>query len=247
LIASDIDLLGDDLDNGYDEKQPEVANIEIDDADAQQEDNPPVTDHQAMFKKVLSPLPDLETLDETVFSWNVSNWRQLDKKCHSPSFMCGGHPWKILFFPFGNQTEYTSVYLEHGYAANEVPEGFAACVQFALVLSNPNEPTIYHEQSAKHRFQVDEGDWGFTRFVELRKVFSAPYTKEGRHLLEEGTGTLTAFVRVVKDPTGVLWHNFQKCVLKPSSFHPQPDRVSATTQRKRQAWSGLRIKAQPAI
>ena len=24
---------------------------------------------------------------------------------------------------------------------------------------------------------------------------------------------MTAFVRVLKDPTGVLWHNFVKCVL----------------------------------
>lgn len=232
MITSDVDLLGDEPENVYDEKIPDVANIEVDDADAQAEDNPPVTDHPAMFKKILAPLPDLETLDEAVFSWNVSNWRQMDKKVHSPSFMCGGHPWKILFFPFGNQAEYTSVYLEHGYPSNEVPEGFAACVQFALVLSNPNEPTIYCQQSAKHRFQVDEGDWGFTRFVELRKIFSAPYTKEGRHLLEEGTGTLTAFVRVVKDPTGVLWHNFQKYLFRHSSRDPLTDDLQLRLQER---------------
>lgn len=169
-----------------------------------------MTDSAAMFKKYLAELPDLETADEAVYTWNITNWKALEKKVHSETFQCGGHPWRILFFPYGNQSDHASFYLEHGYEEGQAPEGWASCVQFCLVLSNPNDTKIYMQQSAKHRFQADEGDWGFTRFIELRKLFSQPFTPEGRHLLEDNSATLTAFVRVVKDPTGVLWHNFVK-------------------------------------
>lgn len=63
---------------------------------------------------------------------------------------------------------------------------------------------------AHHRFTNEEQDWGFTRFVELRKLFSV---SEGRpkSIIDDDETVITAFVRVLKDPTGVLWHNFHKC------------------------------------
>lgn len=62
---------------------------------------------------------------------------------------------------------------------------------------------------AHHRFTNEEQDWGFTRFVELRKLFSV---SEGRPraIIEGDETVITAYVRVLKDPTGVLWHNFNK-------------------------------------
>jgi len=55
-------------------------------------------------------------------------------------------------------------------------------------------------------------DWGFTRFSELRKL-AAP--TEGRRLpvidgANNGSTRISAYVRVLKDETGVLWHNFIK-------------------------------------
>jgi ubiquitin carboxyl-terminal hydrolase 7 len=49
---------------------------------------------------------------------------------------------RILFFPYGNHAEHASFYLEHAWEG-EPPEGWYACVQFALVLSNVNDPSIY--------------------------------------------------------------------------------------------------------
>ena len=63
---------------------------------------------------------------------------------------------------------------------------------------------------ANHRFTFDEGDWGFTRFAELRKLFSHPWESHNRPMVEDGEANVTAYVRVLKDPTGVLWHNFLK-------------------------------------
>jgi ubiquitin carboxyl-terminal hydrolase 7 len=64
---------------------------------------------------------------------------------------------------------------------------------------------------AHHRFNQEEQDWGFTRFVEFRKLL-VPGDR-GRPIIENDETEITAFVRVLKDPTGVLWHNFQKFVI----------------------------------
>lgn len=62
---------------------------------------------------------------------------------------------------------------------------------------------------AHHRFITEECDWGFTRFSELRKLCTV---QEGhsRPTIEDESATLSVFVRVLEDPTGVLWHNFVK-------------------------------------
>ena len=62
---------------------------------------------------------------------------------------------------------------------------------------------------ANHRFIAEECDWGFTRFSELRKLF---HVQEGylRPTIEDESAEITVYVRVLEDPTGVLWHNFVK-------------------------------------
>ena len=62
---------------------------------------------------------------------------------------------------------------------------------------------------ANHRFIAEECDWGFTRFSELRKIFNV---QEGhlRPTIEDESAEITVYVRVLEDPTGVLWHNFVK-------------------------------------
>lgn len=113
-----------------------------------------------MMERVLPQIPDLETEEETHHTWHIENWRKLDRKLHGPIFNCGGVPWwvilsapvewcwvdtvrrRILFFPYGNHTEYVSFYLEHAWEG-EPPENWYACVQFSLVLSNVKDPSIY--------------------------------------------------------------------------------------------------------
>jgi ubiquitin carboxyl-terminal hydrolase 7 len=96
------------------------------------------------------------------------------------------------------------------------------------VISNIHDPTVYTVSresnlaccsakcslsisDAHHRFVAEECDWGFTRFSELRKLFSI---QEGnaRPTIEEESADITVYVRVLEDPTGVLWHNFVKCI-----------------------------------
>lgn len=73
---------------------------------------------------------------------------------------------------------------------------------------NINDPALFCHHTAHHRFTKEESDWGFTRFLELRKMFQQPWDNSGRPLVENDAVNITAYVRVVEDETGVLWHNF---------------------------------------
>ncbi|KAK2746921.1 hypothetical protein FQN55_005407 [Onygenales sp. PD_40] len=62
-----------------------------------------------------------------------------------------------------------------------------------------------YEDDANHRFYDEEADWGFTKFRELRKLLGQ--LGDTPSLLGNEEVNVTAYVRVIKDPTGVLWHN----------------------------------------
>ncbi|TDL15584.1 cysteine proteinase [Rickenella mellea] len=175
--------------------------------------NQPVSvhDHEAFAAKHMPELGhDVE--DTKVYTWKLKNWTKLNKIVRSREFECGGHKWRILLFPFGNTVAApnsnvsVSVFLDYA-DPNRTPDGWHACAQFALVTSNPHDPTIYTESHSHHRFTSEQPDWGFIRFSALQNLFSV---KEGhtRPTIEGESADITVFVRVLKDPTGVLWHNF---------------------------------------
>jgi len=166
----------------------------------------PVTDYEAMANKIMPELGQ-EIEDFKYNTWHVTNWRSLEKRITGPEFEAGNWKWRILLFPFGNNNQDTvSIYLDF-VDPKGAPAGWHSCVQFALVLWNPEDPTQYIVHHAHHRFTAEESDWGFTRFYDLRKLLN-PCENRTRALIENDSTNITAFVRVLKDPTGVLWHNF---------------------------------------
>ncbi|KAF7338349.1 Ubiquitin carboxyl-terminal hydrolase 21 [Mycena venus] len=168
-----------------------------------------VHDHEAFAAKHMPELGH-DVKDFQVYTWRLNNWKKLDKKLTSDEFECGGHKWRILLFPFGNSNappnDTVSVYLDYA-EPKKAPEGWHACAQFALVISNIHDPTVFTVSNAQHRFIAEESDWGFTRFSELRKLFH-PQEGHSRPTIEEDSADITVYVRVLEDPTGVLWHNF---------------------------------------
>ncbi|KAI5867169.1 cysteine proteinase [Durotheca rogersii] len=194
-------------------ERDQVAEINPDHLDNDTEQSKNVilaTDFEAMKAIALPPLLDEPPiLEDAVNTWTVENWRALSKKEHGPIFEAGGFPWRILLFPFGNNVDQSSIYLEHGFEdTSSIPEDWSCCVQFALVMWNINQPSLHFHHNAHHRFTKEESDWGFTRFLELRKMFQQPWDNSNRPLVENDAVNITAYVRVVKDETGVLWHNF---------------------------------------
>ncbi|KAH7107494.1 cysteine proteinase [Auriculariales sp. MPI-PUGE-AT-0066] len=190
-------------DNYQDEKQGQPP--------ANNEDEQPVSvkEHDLFAAR---HMPDLgyDVNEFKVLHWRLDGWKKLDKKLTSPDFECGGHIWRILLFPFGNSTapqnDTVSVYLDYA-NPKDAPEGWHACAQFALVISSVNDPTNFIVSNAHHRFIAEESDWGFTRFTELRKL-QYPQDPQSRPILEGDAAEISVFVRVLEDPTGVLWHNF---------------------------------------
>ncbi|KAK9894556.1 cysteine proteinase [Cystobasidium minutum MCA 4210] len=177
----------------------------------QQQQEPPISveDGELFAQKYM---PDLgQDIDDfRVFTWRIKNYREQDKRICSPEFECGNHKWSILLFPQGNSNgqanDMVSVYLNYG-DSKHAPENWHVCAQFALSISNPEDPTHFIQSQAHHRFTPEEQDWGFTRFVDLKKLFQ-PDPARGRPIIENDETVVTAFVRVLKDPTGVLWHNW---------------------------------------
>lgn len=194
----------------FDEKQ-DVAIISPDESmdDADSEERIRADDFEAVKKAHMPEVPDVEIEIETQHTWDIENWRQLPRREHGPIFHCGEDPWRVLFFPYGNNVDAASFYLEHGWE-DKPPEEWYACIQFMLMLWNPQDPTIYLTHTAQHRFTGDEADWGFTRFADLRRLFAANWDDRGRPMVEDNKVKMTAFVRKMKDPTGVLWHSFVK-------------------------------------
>ncbi|WFD08090.1 ubiquitinyl hydrolase 1 [Malassezia vespertilionis] len=168
-----------------------------------------VMDEKAFSEKYLADL-GLDEAEFKVFHWPIKSWSALEKRITSPEFEVGGHRWRILLFPFGNSNgqpyDMVSVYLDYA-DDKRVPEGWHACAQFALVISNPTDPTLFSTSQAHHRFTAEEMDWGFTRFNESRKL-AVPFDARVRPIIEDDQAVVSAYVRVLKDPTGVLWHNF---------------------------------------
>ncbi|PGH16127.1 hypothetical protein AJ79_01894 [Helicocarpus griseus UAMH5409] len=160
-----------------------------------------------MMAEVLPVKTDLTTEEQVHFTWRLPNWTELGKVEHSPKFECGGSKWQIVVHPYGNNSnEHLSIYLKHGYEEGEMPDHWNTPVQFALVLWNTNDPSAYIAKDANHRFSADQDDWGFTKFRDLRRLLG--YLGDRPSLLGNEEANITAYVRVIKDDTGVLWHSF---------------------------------------
>ncbi|CAO3579210.1 unnamed protein product [Absidia cylindrospora] len=197
-----------------------------DDLEMKQDQAPPyeatvmpseIEQNEAIVEQKLSVLTDVETIankeftpvDEEVLGidcqqWEISDWAGLPERVQGPVFEVGGYRWNVLLFPKGNnQKEYASFYLEFSDAKTGPPDNHA-CAQFIICVSKPSDPTCYTSHTAQHRFHADESDWGFTRFIDF-KQFDAI---DGAGYKENNAVRVTTIVRVFKDQTGVLWHNF---------------------------------------
>ncbi|KAI8081535.1 uncharacterized protein BX664DRAFT_340645 [Halteromyces radiatus] len=163
-----------------------------------------VTDFETIANKVLAQV-DEEVIETNCQQWEITDWAGLPERVQGPIFTVGGYRWNVLLFPRGNnQREAVSVYLEFSDAKSGNPDNYA-CAQFVICISKPSDPTFYSVHSAQHRFHADESDWGFTKFMEFKQL--ANFTNNS--YIENNALRITSIVRVFKDPTGVLWHNFQ--------------------------------------
>ncbi|CAG8517641.1 10388_t:CDS:2 [Dentiscutata heterogama] len=160
-------------------------------------------DYEAIASTIMPNLGH-KIKDFQYYTWNVTNWNNLPEKLMGPEFEAGGLKWQILLFPFGNSNKSkVSIFLKFVEQQGE-SAGWHACVQFALLLWNSEEPTKYVGYPAYNRFDAKYSDWGFGSFYDRSKLF-IPFNNRTCPLIENGSCKITALVRVLKDPTGTLW------------------------------------------
>lgn len=161
---------------------------------------------------------EIEVQTEHGFTWHIDRWYELtNDKYVSQRFRIGEFEWDLLLFPQGNQNKSLAVYLEPHAEERRNPESeemevvnpdWYCCAQFSIVLSKPGEDDKVHiVNSSHHRFNASDTDWGFANFIDLNHL---KYPTKGRvsGLLSDSKLNITAYIRVLKDKTGVLWHNF---------------------------------------
>ncbi|KAI9349064.1 putative ubiquitin-specific processing protease 21 [Obelidium mucronatum] len=159
-------------------------------------------------------LPDigLEVEEEFTHRWLVDKWASTSrqtKKLYSPEFECNGAKWRILLFPTGNQQSDTlSVFLDSVDAPMMPKDGaWHICVQFSLAIVNYKNEAVYRSSTAQHRFNPYEADWGFNHLVKLNQLV-VPLDGTNHSLVEDDQALFIVHMRVMKDVTGYLWHNY---------------------------------------
>jgi ubiquitin carboxyl-terminal hydrolase 7 len=117
---------------------------------------------------------------------------------------------RILYFPWGNnQKECSSAYLEAIFPEGSPADAYV-CAQFSIVMHNPTNPLKHRFLFASHRFYAGETDWGFTQFLNIRNSYIRSNHTNDTPIAKGGNDVnISAYIRIVKDPTGVLWHNFR--------------------------------------
>ncbi|ORX87688.1 cysteine proteinase [Anaeromyces robustus] len=156
---------------------------------------------------------NVEILDKKVYTWTIPQWSvALDReKLFSKTFEVGGCKWKLLLFPKGvTRNNIVSVFLYSVNANDEnCPQSWYACSHFGLALANPYEKKIFIKKEAHHRFTTKENDWGFQQFIKTNDLYKVR-GNTGKSLIENDTLSVIAYIRVIKDTTGVLWYDFSE-------------------------------------
>ncbi|KAJ2704666.1 ubiquitin-specific protease ubp15 [Coemansia sp. IMI 203386] len=163
--------------------QPQPTNISIYDAEAFAE----------------SHMEDIVS-DSKAFFWKIDNWDKLERRATSDVFRCGGHMWRILLRPFGSSHKgVLSLFLECLGTADTSEDWRCTC-RFVLAVANPEEPTHNTHGSAFHCFHRNNPNWGFTRFMKLADLRTAP-APGVRPYIEDGACTIGAYLHVIKEPS----------------------------------------------
>ena len=126
--------------------------------------------------------------------------------------------------PLWSSADDISLLLSH-WPDPEDPKEWHACVQFALVISNPHDKALYTSQSevsmrvgsthlidltgSCYRFNPQWKEWGFRNFSTATQLLTVQELHT-RPIVENELVDITAFVRVLDDRTGMLWRDFAK-------------------------------------
>ncbi|KAI8813583.1 hypothetical protein BJ742DRAFT_788824 [Cladochytrium replicatum] len=168
-----------------------------------------LTASSADIDEVLPLEEGLECLDSAVFRWVIPNFTRLSRNTVSKSekFTCGNCTWSILYLLQGGDDNHVSLFINlEEESGGDLESNWHVCVDFALSISNPEDASVRKVKDAQHRFTSCGEDWGFKRLISLEEL-KVPVNGHKRPLVERNATVFTAYVRIIKDDTGFLWHD----------------------------------------
>lgn len=108
-----------------------------------------------------------------VWRWKISQWSQVHEhqtQIYSDRFEVGGHPWRLMLFPRGNQqTTNLSVYLEVA-DHKELKSPWVRKTKFMIGAVHPDDYRKSHQQDSSKLFKGNETDWGFRDFIPFEQL-----------------------------------------------------------------------------
>lgn len=170
------------------------------------------------LEDILPALDGEEIVCEGSFTWHIHDWSKLhQERYYSPIYSIGEYNWNLLLFPQGSHSKSLAIYLVPHPKQGEPLEcdrlkedkfDWYVCAQFAISLSKPgDDKNIQLINKSNHRFNNSNKDWGFSNFIDLNHLkYQSQYKPSG--FLSNDSLNISLFVRILKDPTGVLWHDF---------------------------------------
>ncbi|KAJ2542544.1 ubiquitin-specific protease ubp15 [Coemansia sp. RSA 1933] len=138
--------------------------------------------------------------DSKAFFWKIDNWDKLERRATSDVFKSGGHTWRILLRPFGSSHKgVLSLFLEC-LGTSDPSEDWRCTCRFVLAISNAQDPSHNTHGSAYHCFHRNNPNWGFTRFMKLADLRTAPAPGIAP-FIEDGACTIAAYLHIIKEPS----------------------------------------------
>ena len=116
---------------------------------------------------------DTDSDDKTfMITYTIENFSGIeDEKVWSEPFEAEGRQWRVLCFPKGNERGHLSLFLEC-VQDDKVDPKWKANTHFRLQLVNQKDEDDSFFRSANHKFVANSTDWGFSKFMELKRVKS---------------------------------------------------------------------------
>ena len=113
---------------------------------------------------------------------------------------------RVLLFPDGNkQRDTISAFLECvDLASPNADPHMVVCGAFVLGVHRPNSDDSKPSQVAVHRFTSPDIDWGFSILFQWSEI--------PPKLLQNDSIHFFCVLKIYKDVTGSLWHNFYKYI-----------------------------------
>lgn len=90
-------------------------------------------------------------------------------------------------------------------ASSQTPVHWEVAAQVSCVVHNPAEPRVHVSQKSSHRYYHDNPDWGWTRFHGPWDEIHKRQRFQRQALLRNDTLTFSAYIRTIRDDTGMLW------------------------------------------